>query len=210
MPRDWVAWHADYDTTSPLARRLAIVQEQVAHAIAERAGSPIRVLSLCAGEGRDLIAPLAAAKPGADVHGLLVELDPTLVARAREGIADAGLRGLEVFQGDAGTTASFADAVPADLVLLCGIFGNISDAAIERTVRLAPTLCASGATVIWTRHRRLPDLTPQIRRWFAAAGFRHETFNPVPDGPSSVGVEQLVGPTLAFIPDVRLFDFEDA
>ncbi len=210
MPRDWVAWHADYGADTPLARRLAIVQEQVALAIAERAGATIRVLSLCAGEGRDLIRPLAAATPVPDVHGLLVELDPTLTARARDSIASAGLRGLSVREGDAGTTATFADAVPADLVLLCGIFGNISDGAIQRTVRLSPSLCAPGATVIWTRHRRAPDLTPQIREWFAAAGFRHEAFIPVPDGPSSVGVERLVGPPLPFEPDVRLFDFEDS
>lgn len=210
MPRDWVAWHADYDTASPLARRLAIVQEQVTTAIAERAGSPIRVLSLCAGEGRDLIGPLSAAQPAPDVHGLLVELDPTLACRAREGIAAAGIRGLAVREGDAGTTATYADAVPADLLLLCGIFGNLSDEAIERTVRRSPSLCAPAATVIWTRHRRPPDLTPRIQEWFEAAGFRHETFIPVPDGPSSVGVERLLGPPLGFETDVRLFDFEDA
>lgn len=210
MPRDWVAWHAGYDTDTPLARRLVIVQEQVARSIAERAGSPIRVLSLCAGEGRDLIAPLAAANATANVRGLLVERDPTLAARAREGIAAAGLAGLEVREGDAGSTATFADAVPADVVVLCGIFGNIGDEAIERTVRLAPTLCAPGATVIWTRHRRRPDLTPRIRRWFAAAGFDHAAFIAVPDSPGSVGVEQLAGAPRPFEPGIRLFEFEDA
>jgi hypothetical protein len=208
MPRDWVAWHADYDADTPLARRLAIVQAQVSRVLEERDGTPIRVLSLCSGEGRDLIVPLAARSPRADVAGLLVELDPTLAGRAREGIAAAGLGGLQVRQGDAGTTASFADAVPADLLLLCGIFGNVSDAAIERSVRLAPTLCAPGASVIWTRHRRAPDITPRIRRWFAASGFRHEAFVRVPDSLSSVGVERLVGSPLPFEAGVRLFEFE--
>ena len=137
-----------------------------------------------------------------------MELDPTLTARAREGIEAAGLRGLEVRQGDAGTTATFADAVPVDLLLLCGIFGNVSDEAIERTVRTASSLCAPGATVIWTRHRRAPDITPSIRGWFAASGFRHETFIRVPDSLSSVGVERLVGRPLPFEPAMRLFEFE--
>ena len=209
MPRDWVAWHADYDTSSPLARRLAVVQEQVGRSIAERVGTPIRVLSLCSGEGRDLIAPLSAAKPAVEVRGLLVELDPILAKRAREGIADAGLEGLEVREGDAGTTATFADAVPADVLLLCGIFGNISDEAIERTVRALPAVCAPGATVIWTRHRRPPDLTPAIRRWFREAGFRHDAFVRVPDSTGSVGVEQLSGPPRPFESGLRLFEFED-
>jgi hypothetical protein len=208
MPRDWVAWHADYDADTPLARRLAIVQEQVARALAARQGTEIRVLSLCSGEGRDLIVPLASASPAADVRGLLVELDPTLAARAREGILAAGIAGLEVRQGDAGTTATFADAVPADLVLLCGIFGNISDEALERTVRMAPSFCSPGATVIWTRHRRPPDITPRVRRWFAASGFRHEAFVRVPESLSSVGVERLVGNPQPFVAGVRLFDFE--
>jgi hypothetical protein len=31
------------------------------------------------------------------------------------------------------------DAVPADLVMLCGIFGNINDSDVERTVSAAPS-----------------------------------------------------------------------
>lgn len=210
MPRDWVAWHADYEADTPLARRLAVVREQVGRSIAERGGAPTRILSLCGGDGRDLIVPVAASGHAAAVRGLLVELDPTLAARAREGLTAGGLDGLAVREGDAGTTSSFADAVPADLVLLCGIFGNISDAAIERTVRAAPSLCAPGATVVWTRHRRPPDRTPAIRRWFREAGFHHEAFIRVPDSTASVGVERLVGEPLPFEPGVRLFEFEDS
>lgn len=209
MTRDWVAWHADYEADTPLARRLAIVQEQVAAALRERANEPIRVLSLCAGEGRDLVGPLAPMAPAMHVTGRLVELDPTLAGRARAAIEAAGLAGLEVLQADAGTTASFAGAVPADLVLVCGVFGNISDADIEGTVGALPMLCAEGATLLWTRHRRPPDLTPAIRSWFERAGFRHEAFIPVPDGEGSVGVERFAGMAQAFRPGVRLFEFID-
>lgn len=31
--------------------------------------------------------------------------------------------------------------------------------------------------VIWTRHRRLPDLTPRIRAWFTDAGFDEVAFD---------------------------------
>lgn len=206
-PRDWVAWHADYATDSPLARRLAIVQAQVDQALTERTGGQIRILSLCSGEGRDLIAPLSERGSAANVNGRLVELDPTLAARARDGLADIGIHGLEVLEGDAGTTTSFAGAVPADLILLCGIFGNITDEDVERTVRAASMLCAPRATVIWTRHRRPPDLTPAIRRWFAETGFRHEAFVRVPDSSGSVGVERFVGTPQRFEPGMRLFEF---
>lgn len=210
MPRDWVAWHEDYEAPTPLARRLAIVQEQVEAALAERGDAQIRLLSLCSGEGRDVLVPLARRAPARHVTGRLVELDPTLAGRARSSLAAAGLNGLEVLEGDAGTTTSFAGAVPADLVLVCGVFGNISDEDIERTVRALPMLCAAGATVIWTRHRLAPDLTPAVRGWFAASGFRHEAFIEVPDGPGTVGVERFVGTSEPFLPDVRLFEFRDA
>jgi hypothetical protein len=88
-----------------------------------------------------------------------------------------GLWGLfDVRQADAGLPAGFADALPADVLLLCGIFGNLSDADIRRTVQAAPALCRAGATVIWTRHRCPPDLTPQLRAWFTGSGFEEIAF----------------------------------
>ncbi|MEO5705131.1 MAG: class I SAM-dependent methyltransferase [Candidatus Limnocylindrales bacterium] len=209
MARDWVAWHEDYETLTPLARRLAIVQDQVEVALVARGETPIHVLSLCSGEGRDLVVPLTARAPATNVTGRLVELDPTLAGRARSAIAAAGLTGLEVVEGDAGTTASFDGAVPADLVLVCGVFGNISDEDIEGTIRALPMLCAAGATVIWTRHRGAPDLTPAIRRWFAASGFRHQAFVRVPDSTGSVGVERFVGTPAPLAVGVPLFRFRD-
>ena len=37
--------------------------------------------------------------------------------------------------GDASTTSAYRGAVPADLVLACGIFGNVSDEDIQRAAR---------------------------------------------------------------------------
>lgn len=148
-PRDWIDWHRAYaDADSPLARRLAIVQAHVARFLEERGNAPVRVLSMCSGEGRDLIDPIARLGAGDRVRGRLVELDPTLAGRARSAIATARLAGLQVREGDAGTTAAYAGAAPADLVLVCGVFGNIADADIRATVRALPSLCAEGATVI--------------------------------------------------------------
>jgi hypothetical protein len=212
-PGHWIEWHRGYDVEDgPLARRLAIVQRQVERAIVARRRDqrPIRILSLCSGDGRDLIGPVARTAAGRRVQGRLIELDEHLAGDARTAITSAGLGGLEVRQGDAGITSAYAGAVPADLLLVCGVFGNISDADIERTVRALPTLCAEGATVIWTRHRREPDRTPAIRRWFRAAGFRHRGFFQVADSPSSVGVERFVGTPEPFRDAERLFEFVDA
>src|SRR6185437_10384796 len=100
---------------------------------------------------------------------------------ARELAAAAGLEGVEVVTGDASLTDHYLALAPAHLVLLCGIFGNIVPADIERTVRTCAGLCARGGTVIWTRGRDAdPSLPPAIASWYERAGFA-EVFRS-PDG----------------------------
>ena len=114
---------------------------------------------------------------------------------------------MEVRCGDAATTSAYAGAVPADLVLVCGVFGNIVEADIDRTIRTLPSLCAPGATVIWTRHRRPPDRTALAREAFAAAGFEEITFD-APDGfLFGIGVNRLVAHPARFEAGVRMFGF---
>lgn len=204
-PLDWGAWHADYDRDTPQRRRLQIVQRHITAFLDGSPRSPVRVISMCSGEGRDLLGALAAHSRR-DVDGLLVELDPDLAAAARRRAGELGLVNLDVMVGDAGRSGTFADAVPADLVLVCGVFGNISDTDVEATVRALPELCAPDATVIWTRHRKPPDLTPAIRRWLTESGFEEAAFDFVPGDPGSVGVARFVGAAEPLV-DRQLFRF---
>jgi hypothetical protein len=199
---DWHGWHDEYDEpASPLARRLAAVAGWV------RRTAPDRLVSICAGQGRDVVAGLAGSVAPQRVSGRLVELDEANVAAARAGLAAAGLTGVEVVRGDAGTTDAYAGAVPADLVLCCGVFGNVPDADIRRTVDALPAFCTTGGTVIWTRHRGAPDRTGDIRSWFRAAGFTELDFVAPSDALFSVGVARWPGPTRPLAPGRRLFTF---
>ncbi len=201
---DWQEWHRGYDQAeSPLARRLAVVQECIAAALAAAPPGPIRVVSMCAGEGRDLLGVLEDHPRRADVSGRLVELDPGLAANARAHAPAA----IEVMATDAGTTAAYARAVPADLVLMCGVFGNITDADMMRTIDCASTLCAAGAHVVWTRHRRQPDATPAVRQRFAENGFDEIVFHAPKGTAFGVGMHRLTAAPAPFRTGVRLFDF---
>lgn len=195
-PLDWRAWHEGYDSDTPLRRRLEIVQRHIGALLDSFAASPLRVVSMCAGEGRDLLGALDESERR-DVVGRLVELDPELAGRARAHAAALGLSDLEVRVGDAAETTLYAGAVPADLVLACGVFGNISDADIERTLKALPMFTAPGGTVIWTRHRRAPDVTVSIRRWLEEAGFENTAYDPVPESDTlgTVGVAVFRGQT---------------
>jgi hypothetical protein len=206
---DWVDWHRPYDDPgSPLSRRLALVQARIAEGLQTAPAGPLRVISVCAGQGRDLLGVLPGHPRRRDVAARLVELDARNCAVARSLAARAGLDGVEIVTGDASTTDAYAGAVPAQVVVMAGVFGNISDADVRRTVGLLPTLCAPGATVIWTRHRRPPDLTPAIRGWLADAGFTQVWISP-PDEDSWIGVgsARLTGQPRAFPPATAMFTF---
>jgi hypothetical protein len=225
----WVRWHASYeDPSSALSLRLRVVQDGVRAALDRqpasgrgtgrgtgRGSGPIRIVSTCAGQGRDVIDVVAGHPRRADVRARLVERDPSLVAFARRRAAEFGVaEQVEVVEGDASVVGSYAGFLPADLVLICGVFGNISDADILATVRRLPSLCAPQGTVIWTRHRRPPDLTPSVRSWFAEAGFEELSFVAPAGNVLGVGCHQWVGGELsagagagALDPELCLFDF---
>ena len=209
MGRDWVEWHEQYDDpASPLSQRLAIVARMIRDVLDSAPPGPIRVLSLCAGDGRDLAVGAASHARAADIEGVLVELDPELAATAVVNAAAVSSR-LAVRCADASETARFVDARPVDLLLLCGIFGNVSLDDIERTIAAVPALCRADATVIWTRHRRPPDATPAIRGWFDAAGCTSVGIVSPGEGRFAVGCERVGhGVPTASLPP-RLFTFRD-
>jgi hypothetical protein len=204
----WSSWHDDYDDpSSGLARRLSVVVHRVREALGSLPPGPVQLLSVCAGQGRDVVAALDGHPRAPDVSGHLVESDPDNVAVARRALAAAGHRRIDVLRADAALTDVYAGLPPADLLLLCGIFGNVSDEDVQRTVQHAPSLCSHEARVIWTRHRRAPDLTPQIRRWCVDAGLEELAFDsPGPDA-YSVGTHRVAIEPAPLMPGIRLFSF---
>jgi len=204
--RDYERWHARYDDPgSDLSWRLGVVRGHLRDALDGRPG-PVRALSLCAGDGRDLLGVLAERDDAARVRAVLVEVHPAIAARARvaaEGVA----ADVEVRVADAGHTDAWADAVPAELVLLVGIMGNIADAELARTIAAAPALCAPGATLVWTRGRWAGDRNDLVRARFAAAGFAELAYDVLDeDSLPAVGAVRYDGPPVPLAPG-RLFTF---
>lgn len=149
----------------------------------------MRILSLCSGDGRDLLPELVSS--GRETAStLLVEQDASLAQDARATADRLGLGQVNVITGDAGETTTFAFALPVDLLMLCGIFGNVADQDIAATIEVIPAMLRPGATVIWTRGSAQPDLRPVIRQWFLDAGLRETAFDSEPHG-FGVGVAKL-------------------
>jgi SAM-dependent methyltransferase len=207
--RDYRAWHDEYDDpNSALAQRLSIVGARLDELLTAAPPGPIRILSICAGQGRDVLGVLPGHPRRPDASAVLVELDPTNVRIARQAAAEAGLDAVEVIEGDAAASDIYAPFVPADIVLACGIFGNVSNEDVELTVRTLSLLCGSGAALIWTRHRNEPDLTPKIRRWLTQSGFSELSFDALENATrSGVGTARLVKPPMPYRRAHRFFTF---
>jgi len=196
---DWLAWHEAYDDpTSSLSRRLAVVRRHLGEVLDALSGAgPVRLLSLCAGDGRDVIdvlhrrASASDTEMGAAVSAVLVEQYPELCRHAMAAVIANELAHVEVRCADAGDPASFADVLPVDVLLLCGIFGNIAHREVRHVIEAVPSMLHPGGSVIWTRGGSLPDRRPEIRTWFRAAGFDELTFEGEPE-PFGVGVHRLV------------------
>jgi hypothetical protein len=211
--RDWHAWHEGYDDPgSSLSRRLEVVRAQL-RGLLGGASRPLRLVSMCAGDGRDTLPVLA--ETGADVDVVLVELDADLADAARASARELGLDRVEVRTADAGSSDSYLDVGPADVLLACGVFGNITDDHLAVTVARLPTLLAGGGHVVWTRGARVPqdptgfdgDPSELVRSLFAVVGFEEVAFVRPDDAGFRVGVHRWPGEGAPLEPGVRMFSF---
>jgi hypothetical protein len=205
--RDYEQWHRAYDDpASSLSWRLRTVQGHIRRVLDEHTG-PVRILSACAGDGRDVLEVLSQRTDAARVTATLIELHPSIAERAAKAAAHLAAR-VEVRRLDAGFTDAYIDVVPADLVLLVGIFGNIADADLSRTIEAAPQLCRPGATLLWSRGRGDRDLNAEIRARFAAAHFLELDYTTLDAGSRpAVGAVRYQGPATEFTAGRHLFTF---
>ncbi len=102
-----MAWHELYDDpSSVLSGRLRLVQAQLEDALDHAPAGPIRLLSLCAGQGRDVTGVLRTHPRRDDVSAVLIEANAENAETARRNAAAAGLPQVEVRQADAAGPAA--------------------------------------------------------------------------------------------------------
>lgn len=207
--RDYVRWHDDYDDPdSSLSWRLAAIRDVIRRFLDSTDG-PVRALSACAGDGRDILGVLAERDDAERCSVVLIEIEPLLAERAlrtaREHLPGTAV---ELRQLDAGRTDSYVGAVPADLVLLVGILGNLTEDDVEATIDAAPQLCAPGATLVWSRSIEPIDRNAAVRRGFRDAGFVELDYQVIDWGGSpAFGVVRYDGPPVPLQPGQTMFTF---
>jgi hypothetical protein len=172
---DWYEWHKGYAAAESLRRRLACVRSHIADGLETIAPGPIRIVSICAGDGRDVISVLRDHPRRGDVEATLLELDPRLVHDGRDLARAADLEGnVEFLRADATRAEAYIGRIPCHLLIACGILGNILPETTLSFVALAAAACETGARLIWTRNAARSNSEAHIetiRQLLAAASF---------------------------------------
>ncbi len=208
---DWFEWHKGYRRSPALNARLSLVRLQIANCLEACPPGEIRVVSVCAGDGRDLLGALIDHPRTSDVRARLVELDGRLVACGRSAVEAAELaEQIEFVDGDATLSSAYEGISPANLVIVCGVFGHISETETPRLIQALSYLCKSGGFVVWTR--RLDDServrhTDTIRNLLRESAFEEVCFEVTPQGKSAVSTYRHVGEVMPLPNDQQLFEF---
>ena len=101
------------------------------------------------------------------------------------------------------------DVVPVDVLMLCGVLGNVSDDDARRILTGAALMLQRGGTMIWTRGNRIRWRGPERvgpQACLLDAGWEERSFVRPDDASYRVGVHTWKGIASGFLAD-RLFAF---
>lgn len=150
-PSGWSGWPEKAYKRERYQHRLQAVQEHLVECLDAAAPGPVRIISVCAGDGRDVINTVQTHRRRKDIVARLVELNDQSVALGRRRAAEAGLdRSVQFVHGDATVFATYKDLEPADIVLVCGVWGHVPSNEKAQLARAIAKLCKPGGAVIWT------------------------------------------------------------
>ena len=207
---EWGDWHDAYeDPSSELVGRMMAVRRHVAAIVSEAPAGPVIVVSICGGQGRELIGALEDHPRKADVRGRLVELDADNAAFASRWAAEAGVTGLEIVNGDASVGVSYEGLAPVDVVVISGVFGHLSSPDRECLIDFTRRLCHTGSGIVWTSHRSHDGPAEWLRRAFVERRFEELEHGLVPGDDFQFTVTRNVytGVQQPFEPHAKIFTF---
>jgi len=170
---------------------------------------PFTAISLCAGQGHDILGVLAEHPRRGDAEVTLVEIDRRNVELALKRARDAGIRNVRGVAADAGISDSLAGVPRASLVIMAGMRAHVSTADFARVIGWLPCICSAGAIVVWNRRLDLQTAWSvwRDRRAFAGAEFVDACLESPSRGKFRVFARRFAGAPQPFQSGVRLFTF---
>jgi Putative methyltransferase len=205
----WSSWPEEAYRNDRYQQRLAAVQTHLTECLDLAPPGSIRITSLCAGDGRDVIGVVGSHQRRSHVAASLVELNRQSVANGIRQAATAGLEKTAHFiNADATLFATYRNVLPADIVMVCGVWGHVPAAERVQFVHALGSLCKPGAAVIWTRGvSQGATRLLEIQSLFAASSWKLVRESVTPDGKWAVVTNRYGGPQQTLPEDGQMFHF---
>jgi hypothetical protein len=209
VPANWSGWPQRAYLRPHYLERLQVVQQHLAECLDQAPPGPLRIVSLCAGDGRDVIGVLQAHGRRSEVEAYLVELNGQSVADGARQAAAAGLEKVVHFiHTDATDYSNYKNLVPCDIVLVCGVWGHVPVNDRTKLIRALASFCKPGATVIWTRSISKGTLRVQeVQSQFDGSSWSPVRLSTTSDEKWAVGTYRFRGPSLELPSGGRIFNF---
>jgi hypothetical protein len=208
-PGLWTNWPLRAYRQRRYQLRLAAVQEHLSERLDAAPAGPVRIISICAGDGRDLLGVLEAHHRRNDVTAWLIEQSSQSVIAGSARLTSLGLdSAVRFLHADATLYATYQAIAPADIVLLCGVWGHVPVHERTRVIRALACVCKSGGTVIWSRSvaKGLGQLD-QIQSLFRAPSWERIGLTLTPDKSWAVATHRHCGRVVDPPPDGQIFHF---
>jgi SAM-dependent methyltransferase len=205
----WSGWPEKVYQEDRYQQRLSAVRAHLAECLGMAERGPVRIVSMCAGDGRDVIDVVGAHQRQTDVNAWLVELDRSSVATGERRAAAAGLESrVRFLNADATVYCTYQGIAPADVVLVCGVWGHVPDTDRAPLVQALARLCKPGGTVIWTRGAS-PGLVRyhEIKSHFDSSRWQKIRFSLTPDKTWAVATHRYCGPAQRLPIGGQIFNF---
>jgi hypothetical protein len=207
--RSWTGWPDEAYAQRRYQQRLQAVQEHLCSNLNEAPAGALRLISICAGDGRDLIGVLRTHERRTDVSAWLIELDCESVAAGMQQTKAAGLENsVHFINGDATNYATYQGIGPADIVLACGVWGHVlAHERVSFATALA-ALCKAGGSVTWTRGvSNGTSRLHEIELIFARAVWEQVRTSVTADKKWAVVTHRYGGSQVKLPPAGRIFNF---
>lgn len=206
----WNGWPEKAYLREGYQQRLTAVQEHLCECLDDAPPGPIRILSMCAGDGRDVIGAVRSHRRRKDVVAWLVELNSQSVELGKGYSVNAGLeRSLQFINGDATSYSTYKSIGAADIVLVCGVWGHVPAHEKSMLVKAISTLCKPGGSVIWTRGTSKGIArVREIESLFATNWWDKGRITYTPDATWAVATYRYCGPSQELPADGQIFHFQ--
>lgn len=204
---NWDTWHLRYDEVPRLQERLRVVQGHIVEAIHALAPGPVRLLSLCAGDGRDVLGALRDHPRRDDVVATLLDTHEPSLQRGRAMAEDLPVR---FVCADATVAKNLEGSVPTDVLVLSGVLGHVRPGDVEALAHRLPSLVRPGGFFIWNRRLALRGGNERVARLLdllSGVGFIEREFLTTSADGYAAGLSRFSGAGLPFDPRGRLFEF---